>query len=374
MKRTLAFALSVLIVFITVSALTCSVSANTVYSISNSRVYRLKNSYSNTYLQQSTPSLSAVGAAVAAIQGQPASYQLFRVISATDEYKNIMLMSTSSGTFENNLALSYNNSNGYGPMFSYCVPVSYSFCWSFTLLANGTFTIRSAVGDSSTNYLTVSTSGTITVTSYSGTRSQWTLEDFTSNMYFGGSYNFNGSPQNAYATASSDVHAAYGSSVLSCVNAWNNYSSAVDITYIPMGTGYGGKNEMILIMFEDEDFFPDNVLAMVCPVIAYTIYNDPSSAMINADWQYAVIYINNSFITSSGIQNDELKAIIRHETGHCLKISHPTSPNEYFTYPSLMASIMNTYSGDTIVDALNHISSYKLTNFDKEALIAKWGQ
>ena len=105
MKRTLAFALSVLIAFITVSALTCSVSANTVYSISNSRVYRLKNSYSNTYLQQSTPSLSAVGAAVAAIQGQPASYQLFRVISATDEYKNIMLMSTSSGTFENNLAL-----------------------------------------------------------------------------------------------------------------------------------------------------------------------------------------------------------------------------------------------------------------------------
>ena len=76
--------------------------------------------------------------------------------------------------------------------------------------------------------------------------------------------------------------------------------------------------------------------------------------------------------------DEEIKSVINHETGHALKLSHPVESSTMTysnkqSFPCIMMPVQKSASANTYEEASYKESSHHITNYDKSALIYKWG-
>lgn len=130
-------------------------------------------------------------------------------------------------------------------------------------------------------------------------------------------------------------------------------------------------------------FGDENPVAMMLPVVdgvTMTLENYDADEIMYGDWDRSSIYINMNAMNS--YNTPALEAIIIHELGHSLKLSHNREYDGYnqtwqpyykSTFPASMHSRINVESGTNYEDAQSGFISWILTNFDKAAFRYKWG-
>ena len=89
-------------------------------------------------------------------------------------------------------------------------------------------------------------------------------------------------------------------------------------------------------------------------------------------------------LNSSNYSLAQCQAIVTHEIGHALKLCHCREKTEIYntshqqeyksTFPALMQPSINNDNDVIYTDALAGVGTLNLTEFDKSALIAKWGK
>lgn len=374
MKKVLSFTICVLLlVQISFVCIPLSVAA-LPSTLSQNKVYLIKNAATDMYLGQSGLDLTPCFASTNTLTYLP--NQLFRLTESGGSGL-IMPMTTCSSSLTSNLALSYYN-NGQNNLgyFEYFTTASVSTFWTITKLNNGNYTIRSTYYGNNNNYLSIqSLSGNVVVSSYSGTYSEWIITEIINDMYFNSGYSYLSQPSNVCAKSTADVESLFTTNVLLGTQDWNGYSENVNVTYLnhtqPIPSG---KNDLITISSDYNNQLPEDALGCACPVIAFSIQYNPSEISLNSNWQFVFIYLNYDEISSHNYSDTALRAIVAHETGHCLKLKHTVGGEIYNAryIPSIMQLSIDVFDGYTYVYAYYYYSAYHPTTYNIHSLINKW--
>jgi len=188
----------------------------------------------------------------------------------------------------------------------------------------------------------------------------WSIEEYVCDNYYPGTINCNSTT--LYWNITSNALSRIDKSIFeNAINAWKNISN-IDFVYVGDSTTVNTTNSNTYILFDLGDMSVNPEAQMV----PYTGNNQTGNEISNHDQDFAsvkiLIYLRNN---EHWTQNDQTNiayntAILMHEIGHALKLAHPTN--------SSTPSVMQTEG----VTGANFVP--RITNYDKSALIHKWGE
>ena len=255
--------------------------------------------------------------------------------------------------------------------------------------ADGTFKLVSKYQYStSPKYLTNTDDNYTVCGTYSSTDSNWIIKEFINDTYWDGGYTFapDGHIDAAYTITSAATALIPESVIREAVERWNGISSHVNLTYVP----YSQKDacgKPIIFTINAAIFVSDTANQDVITSVCGICFPKANQALAGEsdNWDISEVMLNKAYFQTHTLSDAQIKAIISHEVGHALKLSHcrETDPDlnsnrqpEYkASYPSLMQTEFNRNTNGVNYDsALSGIISWELTEFDKAALIAKWGR
>ena len=237
-----------------------------------------------------------------------------------------------------------------------------------------------------------------TCSNYNATHSQWIITEFTNDTYWDGEYTTVDNMRNIAFTVEPTVfgYSTYDLEEIISIagERWNGISSEINIKYIPIE--YIDICDKTLIATLRVTSEMDNEKGIMLPILNGEEYTPSESGnypvgFTSQDWDGAIVYVRSDMLdlTPDDSMNYQEKAarlqsVISHEMGHVLKLCHCREREEAensirqpaykSTYPANMQPITASSGDDHIYASKYGFSCWWLTEFDKSALIAKWGK
>ncbi|MDD4475612.1 MAG: RICIN domain-containing protein [Eubacteriales bacterium] len=380
------------------------------------KVYQIINQGSGKYMQVDNKNLNVGGLAV--LYGNSSeSHIMWRFEMQSNGYCKIFPMHT------NNLVLGVSTSGSIQTIEK--TSTSDRALWKITKNSNGRYNIISKYFESVSNkYLAAQSSSyqipTMHLSNLSAdSLSEWNINAYNNDSIWDGEYtNFcgsiDGNPYQVYYTYDQnawDVSVVDPWAVGTAGMTWNNISSNVNLIYDSPMYSYDdlpAGNNYFVIFRENNDL--RNAIALTIPH-----FNNVPEPNTDSNWDFCIIECN--LVKMAELTVAQRHAILVHELGHALKLSHPreitieayipdfdydyiennNTPRQTInklTFPSLMQpicgeqSIYNYLFQQISFDIINiggiayscdgeyiyKEMSWSLTYYDKSALIQKWGE
>jgi hypothetical protein len=338
---------------------------------SSNDTYCVKNLSSNLYADVYDNSLTD-GSPIIQFGGSYHSNQIWRFERQENGYYKIFPMHT------NDRVMGLNTSNNVVSMAN---ATNDRTQWTLEKVTGTTYKIRSKFD--LTKYITVANNNSETVltgSAYNSTKSQWVIDEYNNDSYWDGDTI---SASHAYYTATTTaIDSNMTDAVYSEGETWNGVTSAVNLDYISPGANSNGRDLLVTYRPSDGDDF--NVeCAITLPIIegVQRTVKTFTPADASVDWDGCSIYVNMT--TMSSLSISQRKAVVAHELGHALKLSHnrewddlkntSRQPENKASFPALMQPFIGVASGINYTFSEDHIMSWIITNFDRSALRSKWG-